>query len=152
MNLFQALLETLTYSYMLGDNDEPIEGERLIEITISDGIFQSSVTIAVDVVALNNHPPQIIFSGSSNITFTEGETQPIPLGNLLAPIISDADSNTIFLMQSAVVELLHATDGEQEELNSDIDSALGISVNRKPLPLYKCYLLIFPSLQVLTTC
>ena len=126
-------MESLTYSYTLAGNEEPIEGERLVNITVSDGVFESSAVIAIDVVALNNHPPEITFSGTSNITFTEGETEAISLGSLLAPVITDPDNNALFLMQSAMVQLLHATDGEFEELNFDADTvgALGISVNRK---------------------
>ena len=131
----QALLDTLTYSYTLVASEEPVEGERLVLIVVSDGIFESAASIAIDVVALNNHPPQISFSGSFNVTFTEGQTEPISLGSLLAPVVSDPDNNTLFLMQTAVVQLLQATDGEFEELNFDPEavSAPGISVNRKPL-------------------
>ena len=138
LSLLQALLESVTYSYTLAENEEPIEGERLVNITVSDGVFESSAVIPIDVVALNNHPPQITFSGTSNITFTEGETEAITLGSLLAPVVSDPDNNALFFMQSAAVQLLHATDGEFEELNFDTDTVatLGISVNRKSLLYY----------------
>lgn len=113
-------------------------GERLINITVSDGVFSSSAVIFINVVALNNNPPQITFSGNSNISFIEGQTSGIPLGLHLSPVISDSDDNNLFPMHSAVVELLHINDGEYEELgfDSNIISALGISVNSKSFHLY----------------
>ena len=134
------MLETLTYSYELSENEEPIAGERLVTITISDGISESSVTITVDVQPLNNHPPAIVFAGSSNISFTEGETTPNTLGALLSLRVTDPDNNTLFLMQSATVELVSALDGNHEELNIDVEAAhaLGIVVERKLKHMLRC--------------
>ena len=131
-SLFQAVLDTLTYSYILPANEEPITGDRLINISISDGIFESFVTVTISVIAINNNPPVIRFTGSSNISFMEGATVPLLLGSVLAPVISDADNNAVFLMESASVELLNAIDGLNEELNynTEILDLLAITVNR----------------------
>ena len=113
------------------ENEEPERGERLIRVTISDGTSQSSIIITVNVVILNNHPPDINFAGSSNVSFTEDTPVPLALGSLLLPVISDTDSNGIFLMESARVELLGAVNGMDEMLTYDISTvnALGITVN-----------------------
>ena len=113
--------------------EEPIPGERLIIIAVSDEISQSSATIAVDVHPINNYPPEIAFTGGTNIVFTEGETSPIMLGAILAPVVTDPDNTTLFLMQSAVIELLNALDESDEILDIDTEAVrtLGISISGK---------------------
>ena len=130
---------------MLPEDEEPMVGDRQINIRISDGMFESSATVTVNVVPLNNNPPEIRFAGSSIVSFTEGSTAPVQLGSLLAPVISDADNNTLFLMERASVQLLNDIDGLDEVLhfNAEIVHSLAISVDRMLLyyfilPFHSC--------------
>jgi Notch-like protein len=129
---YQVLLGTLTYTYSLPEYEEPERGERLVRITVSDGTSQSSIIITIDVEILNDSPPEIRFAGSSNVSFTEGSTVPLPLGSVLMAVISDADNNDVFLMESASVQLFQgAVDGLDEVIDYDRNTvnALGISVD-----------------------
>ena len=128
----QVLLSTLTYTYIVPENEEPEMGERFIIITVSDGASQSSIVITVNVEILNNNPPEISFAGSSNVSFMEGSTVPLPIGSILRAVINDADNNEVFLMEHAVVQLLEGVvDGLDEVLHYDRDTveALGIRVD-----------------------
>ena len=135
--VWQDLLNSLSYSYSLPEDEEPVAGERRVMIIISDGFFQSAIIISVDVIILNNNPPEISFSGSSNISFTEETAAPVALGSLLAPVISDRDDNDVFLMASAGVELQHTIDTYHEVLqyNRELVESLGIRVDGMSMTL-----------------
>lgn len=60
---------------------EEIVGTREILVTASDGIYTSNVSIMVDVMILNNNPPNIFFGGVSTADFVEGSTEPLRIGN-----------------------------------------------------------------------
>ena len=126
----QDLLSSLSYSYTLSGDEEPVRGERLVKITTSDGVFQSSIIITIDVVIVNNNPPQVTFAGSTNISFTEGATVPVSLGPV---VVSDDDNNDVFLMESATVVLINGVDGVNESLifDTEVVASLGITVSGK---------------------
>lgn len=128
-SLYQELLSSLTYSYTAQGNEEIERGERFIKITISDGLLQFSIILTVEVVIINDNAPEIIFVGSSNISFMEGAPVPLALGSLLLPVISDADNTDVFLMESATVELEGAMDGTHEVLTYDVDILSSLNIN-----------------------
>lgn len=128
-SLYQELLSSLTYSYSAQGNEEIERGERFIKITISDGLLQFSIIITVEVVIINDNAPEIIFAGSSNISFMEGAPVPLALGSVLLPVISDADNTDVFLMESATVELEGAMDGTHEVLTYDVDILSSLNIN-----------------------
>lgn len=100
----------------------------MIKITISDGLLQFSIIITIDVMIINNNAPEIIFSGSSNISFMEGRSVPLVLGSVLLPVVSDEDNTDIFLMESATVELEGAIDGMDEMLTYDMDTLNSLNI------------------------
>lgn len=84
-------------------------------ITASDGTYEARITITVDVRILNNNPPVINLARSTAV-FVENATSSFPLaiGAIFQPGITDADNNTVFLMESASVALFDAVDGSLE--------------------------------------
>lgn len=122
------MLSSLIYSYTAQGNEEIERGERLIKITISDGLLQFSTIITIEVVIINDNAPEILFAGSSNISFMEGAPVPLMLGSVLLPVISDADDTDLFLMESATVELEGAMDGIQEILTYHMDTLNSLNI------------------------
>lgn len=123
----QALLSSLSFTYSLPTGSEPESGERLISITVSDGIFQSTIVISIHVQILNNNPPEIAFNGSSTLTFTEGSMAALPVGSLVQVLVTDADNNDVFLMQRASVVLHGVADGESESIGVPPDTVAALS-------------------------
>ena len=84
-------------------------------ISASDGTYEASATITVDVQILNNNPPVIALMRSTAV-FVENSnsTLPLTIGSIFQPDITDADNNTVFLMESATITLSDAVDGSLE--------------------------------------
>ena len=85
-------------------------------ITVSDGRYSATLTLTVNVQILNNRAPQLSFLGPSVAMFVENSSQPLPVGSIFQPDISDADNNAVFLMAGATVLLLDTPDGSLEGL------------------------------------
>ena len=86
-----------------------------MSITASDGTYEASITITVDVQILNDNPPVITLARSTAV-FVENASSSFPLaiGAIFQPDITDADNNAVFLMESASVTLFDAVDGSLE--------------------------------------
>lgn len=85
-------------------------------ITASDGRYNTTLTLTIIVQILNDQAPQLAFLGTSTATFVENSSQPLPIGTIFRPDITDADNNGEFLMERATVMLLDTPDGSREEI------------------------------------
>lgn len=122
----------------------------------SDGVYYDLLTLLVDVEILNDSPPQLSLAGRLTANFVENATSPAPIGTIhltcktrvfsnceiaslgmvYQPLITDADNNAVFGLESATVTLLDAPDSADESISiSDLTvqglSALGIVVTGK---------------------
>ena len=85
-------------------------------ITVSDGRYSAILTLIINVQIFNNNAPQLSFLGPSVAMFVENSSQPLQIGSIFQPDISDADNNAVFLMAGATVLLLDTPDGSLEGL------------------------------------
>ena len=94
----------MTYSYSKQQQEEILPGPRSIVVTASDGQHSppSSLLLRLEVAILNDNPP-LLALGITTATFLEGSTQPLGVGEIYRPSVSDADNNTVFLMEEASV-------------------------------------------------
>ena len=72
----------------------------------------------ITVLDVNDNSPVIVFGGNNIVHYNEGMGE-AGIGSVMLPIVSDADSNELFHMTEALVELVNHMDGEEEYLNVD---------------------------------
>lgn len=117
----QLILNSLTYTYE--PSGEPLPGQRVITVTVSDGLFSSSVTVSVTVDIINNNPPRV-HVGRPLVTFVEGSPSPLAVGTAAMVTITDGDNEDVLPMMSANVTLLGTVDGDVESLGVMNETAL----------------------------
>lgn len=123
------MLNSLTYTYLPPDGQEPLGGERYISITVSDGLTRSTIIITIDVQVLNNNPPILAFAGDSSISYLEESSTPLAVGSVLQLQLTDADNVTVFQMQGASVHLDGAVDGTRESITAPNPPNSNVRVN-----------------------
>ena len=117
----QLILNSLTYTYE--PSGEPLPGQRVITVTVSDGLFSASVTVSVTVDIINNNPPRL-HVGLPLVTFVEGSPSPLAVGTAAMVTITDGDNEDVLPMMSANVTLLGTVDGDVESLGVMNETAL----------------------------
>uniref|UniRef100_A0A1X7V4J9 Cadherin domain-containing protein n=1 Tax=Amphimedon queenslandica TaxID=400682 RepID=A0A1X7V4J9_AMPQE len=120
ISTYQAILDSLSYSYTTINDSEPLPGPRELTITATNGAFpSSSVSTIINVIPINNNPPMLSFGGNTEAVFTEaaGSATVLPVGAINQPVITDYDNNEIFFIHEATVRLVGALDGTSEKLN-----------------------------------
>ncbi len=60
---------------------EELPGRREIVLVASDGVYSDTVSLFVDVVIVNNNPPDLSFEGRDTAIFVEGSALASPIGN-----------------------------------------------------------------------
>ena len=117
----QLILDSLTYTYQ--PSGEPLPGERVIIVAVSDGLFTASITVSVTVDIINNNPPRLDVV-LPLITFVEGSPSPLALGAIAGVTITDGDNEDILLMMNANVSLVGTVDSGVESLGVRNETAL----------------------------
>ena len=77
---------------------------------------QATAEYNITVLDVNDNSPVIIFGGNNIVHYIEGMGA-ASIGAVMLPIVSDADSNELFHMTEALVELVNHMDGTEEYLN-----------------------------------
>lgn len=117
----QLILGSLTYTYQ--PSGEPLPGERVITVAVSDGLFTASITVLVTVDIINNNPPRLDVV-LPLVTFVEGSPSPLAVGAIAGVTITDGDNEDILPMMNASVSLVGTVDGDVESLGVRNETAL----------------------------
>ena len=113
-----SLLQTLLYS---NQQAEPTSGTRKIRFTpVSDSFNCSSLELSLNVVLVNDHPPEITFEQSTALSYLE-ESGPLFLISTAGLQLSDEDST--FPLKRATIQL----SGNQDDIE-----LLNLSINPVP--------------------
>ena len=116
-NQFQKVLRTVQYN---NDIEEPVEGLRVIEFVLSDGVGISEIVTSTVTVEIVNDAPQLDLNSftpdlNNYAVFTEG-LGPVLLANTTGLSLVDHDNN---YLQYARIELINRPDGVHEVLTAD---------------------------------
>ena len=103
-------LRSITY---INTAEEPREGERVVQFTVSDGENATTVQSVVTVIQVND-PPELVLNGGVvfEAVYTEGGP-PIAIVNPDDVIIRDNDDTTLAVL---IVAIRNAVDGTDEIL------------------------------------
>lgn len=118
MGEYEALLRSLTYTNLA---DEPVPGNRYINITISDGVHQD-ITAVIIIVVLVNDNVLTIQVNTPGLVFTEGDTE-VLVGQQSGLQLVDMDRNP--MITSLMVRLVGALDTASETLVIDLAGVTG---------------------------
>ena len=100
-------------------------------VLVSDGSVESSATVGINVVLINEYCP-VITAQAETLMFTEGSVPTYPLGMEAVIAISDSDRTPHDLIESLEVSLSGERDGGLE--NISITVAEGFSIRAIPHP------------------
>ena len=114
---FEKVLRTVRYNNSI---EEPVEGPRVVEFILSDGVGFSQLVTSTVTVEIVNDAPQLDLNDftpdlNNYVVFTEG-LGPVPLVNTTGVSLIDHDNN---YLQHARIELINYPDGFHEVLAAD---------------------------------
>ena len=122
---YQQLLSSLTYINML---EEPVPGERSVNMVVHDGSSYSNVLqLNISVTLIDDNCP-LVNSQSMSATYTEN-SGPLMVAQATGLSISDADLPPHQRLSQLLIQLSDTFDGEDEAITISSTLPLTISVS-----------------------
>ena len=124
IEVYRQILQNLTYT---NTQDEPILGQRIIQISPSVGSLQCTAhTMVVIVLPVNDNPPVLAVS-TSTIMYTE-ESGALLFAEAAGLVLSDRDHSEVSNIEYAEVTLTNVEDSNMETLGLNISPPAGTSL------------------------
>jgi hypothetical protein len=111
---YEVYLKSIMYNNRA---DEPTADDRLVEVSVSDGVSTSTPAISIVQIQLVNDPPELFLDSPDrleySVTFVENGS-PVSLANSRGTSVSDADN---LLLSHLTVTLVGILDQQLESLD-----------------------------------
>lgn len=111
--VFERALQSLVYT---NNEQEPSAASRQISILpVDQGRSCTSVDLTVDIIPVNDNPPQLVLSLNNTLRYEE-ESGQLLFAAEAGLMVTDLDDNNLFPMQSATIFLDGILDGQDSEI------------------------------------